>query len=347
MEQDVNKTRSTITRDMVAAEAGVSSATVSRVYNTPHTVSREKRTAVLQAAEALGYVPNKSASALRRNGTGVITLVEIQKESRPYYWGNIPIFNLFYGDVIKGVKSVLDQTMYHLNLETVSSLADLKRLQSQCDGMLFFDVDSDTESSAIEQLSIPYVAAHHTQSFSSLSRCSTDNHLGGRLQADELHALGVSRPLYITTFLDSVQPHADRLDGFLERWHEIGSDCTKVLVVENSEVTLETTIMQIREALLKGCDGVAAVNDVMLLRSINMLIRQKYLTHFELPAVGYDAIPFQDVIPYTFSSIDINQKSIYQRAAELLIEQLTYPSGARGGSELPSETISPTVIHGW
>ena len=50
----------------VAARAGVSPATVSRVYNgTP--VSEEKARQVRKAAEELNFVPNRTARALRRS----------------------------------------------------------------------------------------------------------------------------------------------------------------------------------------------------------------------------------------------------------------------------------------
>lgn len=69
-----------VTRNQVAKEANVSSATVSRVFNNPNSVSQELRDNVLSAAKKLQYVPNKAASQLRRKGTGVIAVVKINKK---------------------------------------------------------------------------------------------------------------------------------------------------------------------------------------------------------------------------------------------------------------------------
>jgi LacI family transcriptional regulator len=55
-----------VDRDVVAKKAGVSSATVSRVFNHPGKVSPEKRDLVLSAAEELQYRPNLNASILYR-----------------------------------------------------------------------------------------------------------------------------------------------------------------------------------------------------------------------------------------------------------------------------------------
>lgn len=58
----------------VAHEAGVSIATVSRVYRNPDSVRAETRARVQQAARALGYVPSGSARGLASRSTGVLGL---------------------------------------------------------------------------------------------------------------------------------------------------------------------------------------------------------------------------------------------------------------------------------
>ena len=72
--------RKKLTRDDIARMAGVGAGTVSRVYNHPETVSRDKVKRVLRAAKKAGYSPNRAASALRRERTGVILLLEIAGE---------------------------------------------------------------------------------------------------------------------------------------------------------------------------------------------------------------------------------------------------------------------------
>ena len=53
----------------VAAKAGVSVATVSYVLNNSRPVKPDTRDRVLEAAQALGYVPNASARNLRVTST--------------------------------------------------------------------------------------------------------------------------------------------------------------------------------------------------------------------------------------------------------------------------------------
>ena len=58
----------------VAALAGVSSATVSRVLN-GRRVSPDKERLVVEATEALRYTPNRVARTLRRQLSEVVALV--------------------------------------------------------------------------------------------------------------------------------------------------------------------------------------------------------------------------------------------------------------------------------
>jgi LacI family transcriptional regulator len=68
----------------VAAEAGVSVATVSRVLNGHPSVSTDARTRVLAAVETLGYRPNAVARSLRTDQTHTLGLV-ISDVLNPYF----------------------------------------------------------------------------------------------------------------------------------------------------------------------------------------------------------------------------------------------------------------------
>ncbi|MFE3559171.1 LacI family DNA-binding transcriptional regulator [Streptomyces sp. NPDC059193] len=68
----------------VAAESGVSVATVSRVLNGHPSVSDDTRTRVLTAVEALGYRPNAVARSLRTDQTHTLGLV-ISDVLNPYF----------------------------------------------------------------------------------------------------------------------------------------------------------------------------------------------------------------------------------------------------------------------
>ncbi|MFD7496421.1 LacI family DNA-binding transcriptional regulator [Streptomyces sp. NPDC059832] len=68
----------------VAAQAGVSVATVSRVLNSHPSVSPDARTRVIAAVDALGYRPNAVARSLRTDQTRTLGLV-ISDVLNPYF----------------------------------------------------------------------------------------------------------------------------------------------------------------------------------------------------------------------------------------------------------------------
>jgi DNA-binding LacI/PurR family transcriptional regulator len=68
----------------VARRAGVSIATVSRVYGHPDAVAAATRERVRAAADALGYAPNTTARALQRGRTGHLGLL-VHDLANPFY----------------------------------------------------------------------------------------------------------------------------------------------------------------------------------------------------------------------------------------------------------------------
>src|SRR5256885_11770173 len=64
-----------ITMKDIAAHAGVSKATVSRVVNNDPNVAADLRARVLRAIRELGYQPNRAAQRLRAGSSDVIGLL--------------------------------------------------------------------------------------------------------------------------------------------------------------------------------------------------------------------------------------------------------------------------------
>src|ERR1700754_4549869 len=72
------------TLEAVAARAGVSRATVSRVVNGQSTVTPQIRDAVMRAVDELGYVPNSAARSLATQRTDSIALVVSEPPTRVF-----------------------------------------------------------------------------------------------------------------------------------------------------------------------------------------------------------------------------------------------------------------------
>ena len=316
-----------ITRDQVAKLAQVSSATVSRVFNNPDSVSPPLREAVLQASEDLGYTPNKAAGMLRRRGTGVLAFVELQKKDRPYYWGDLESFDWFFGRSIRGVQEVIKDTSWQLRFYKITTKKELEIIALHCDGILAYDVDTQEEIELFSDLKVPYVLSHHLSKAAASSVVATDNYHGGTLQAQFLKSKGCTKPLYITGYLDSVVPHSQRLQGFLSLFPNAKIVETVIGTPDAVADILSSITKDIKE---KTIDSLAAVNDLTL---FELLIKSRSI----LPSVGYDGSPFYRLFSGPLASVDIQSGEIYKQATVELLALL-------GGAGPEQKVIVPKLV---
>lgn len=115
----------------VAARAGVSKATVSRVFSRPDVVRPETRDRVLETARELSFVPNRVARSLAIGRTGSIGLF-------------VPdIANPYFGPVIKAVQQEArrhDMTVFTADSDEYDEdeLELAETMAQQADGLLLF-----------------------------------------------------------------------------------------------------------------------------------------------------------------------------------------------------------------
>ncbi len=100
------KSHGRLRMEEVAARAGVSAITVSRVLNHPGKVAEETKERVWAAIEATGYIPNLVAGGLASSRTRVVGVI-------------VPtIVNSIFADTVQGMTDVLGEHGYQLLLAT-------------------------------------------------------------------------------------------------------------------------------------------------------------------------------------------------------------------------------------
>lgn len=105
--------RAAPTLEAVAAEAGVSRSTVSRVVNGSNQVRADVVEIVQAAIERLNYVPNRAARSLANSQTMAIALVIPEDTSR--FFGDP-----YFASVVQGLARGLESSDYVLNLQLAS-----------------------------------------------------------------------------------------------------------------------------------------------------------------------------------------------------------------------------------
>ncbi|NPV81806.1 MAG: LacI family DNA-binding transcriptional regulator [Firmicutes bacterium] len=198
----------------VAAEAGVSIASVSKVLNDPHYGSLKTRAKVLEAIKKLGYRPNNIARSMVMGKTNMIALV-------------IPdVRNQFFTVVARGVEDVASKYDYRVMLcntdeDALKQQKYLEVFQSKVvDGFIIAVAsERDRYLEKVDKGSIPFVLIDRVCEGIPVDAVLLDNKGGAYRATTHLLQLGHKRIGFIMGKQDTL-PGRERLKGYLEALRE-------------------------------------------------------------------------------------------------------------------------------
>ena len=122
MKTDASRSRPAPTLEMVAALAGVSRSTVSRVVNDAPNVDPDIVKSVQSAISTLNYIPNRAARSLASRRTNSVAVVVPESTSKVFA-------DPFFATLVESIAQTLVETKYTLNL-IVSSEARPEKTRS-------------------------------------------------------------------------------------------------------------------------------------------------------------------------------------------------------------------------
>jgi len=304
-----------VTRQDVALAAGVSGATVSRVYNNPSLVEKTTVERVRDWAARLGFVPDKNAAALRRRSSGTLLFIEIE-EGQAYRWSSQKAYQSLYGEIVRGVLHTVQETSLTLQLVGLKSAADIPSLERFGDfaGILGFDVTEQPVASALAELGRPVVCCHHGDHLQGVSTVTTDNRAGGALQATYLANLGRESVVYVTGLRDEVRSHSKRWEGF-----SLVSGKARLLDGHVGYTDGKSAgILLASEIRGKKVDAIACVNDLTALGVIQGLASQGLEVPRDVAVVGYDNLVVTGLLGPGLPTVEARLPLVYARALEVL-----------------------------
>ena len=276
----------TVTIEEVAAVAGVSRSTVSRVVNGSTAVSPAALQAVHDAIAKLNYVPNRAARTLASRTTNAIALVVPEDPTR--FFGDP-----YFASVVGGIHSRLSATPYVLNVFLASDdLGDKTTAYvrgGNIDGALI--VSHHARDSFVRRIadSVPVVFAGRPSQADIAERSyyvDVDNVLGGRLGTQELIDAGRTHVATIAGPAD-MPPGVDRLIGFEAALADAGLRAAGVVEGDFSEAG---GAQAMRELLERGVpiDGVFVANDLMARGAMAVLADAGLRIPDDVAVVGFD-----------------------------------------------------------
>jgi len=307
----------------VAELAGVSPATVSRVFNGT-SVSDEKVAAVRNAAKRLNFTPNRAARTLRRQSSEVIGLI-------------IPdIENPYFTEMARGVEDVASDAGYSVVLcnsdaqvEKESTYLQIA-ISEHMSGVIIATASEDSDLDPILATGRPIVAVDRGTAYD-VDGVVMANRAAGTSATQDLIRAGYQRIAYIggPSHIDTA---AERAAGWEQAvtadGREIDSDLLRFSTfrVDGGRAAMEGLL-----ALPEPPDAVVAGNNLIGVGAIQVLTEHGLTP----PAVGVAVIgslPFTTLSPTAVTVVRLPARHMGVTAANMLLERIR-------GDVQPSRTV--------
>lgn len=310
------------TLESIAALAGVSRGTVSRVVNDQPGVKPKVRDKVLQIIEQIGYYPHPQARSLAGGTTGNIGVMVFAQQS------NFLSHHIFY-EVLQGIQTDSAANAYDLLLFDNRSISDSdywKRIgtRRKVDGLIIMGEHIQQEYLAYyRQQKIPYVLVGK-RNFDHLPLvCVTSNYRSGAYQATK-HLLdrGRTQIAYIQGILNTYHEN-ERFAGYSQALAEAGIQLDPSRVM-SGRAEQEVARRQMKDLLERKIpiDAVFAANDWMAFGAIESLIEQEIRVPEDVSVIGYDDIQAAPYFTPPLTTVRQDKIRLGQEAIGLLMNML-------------------------
>ncbi|WP_198957531.1 LacI family DNA-binding transcriptional regulator [Paenibacillus selenitireducens] len=332
--------RTIATRKEVAARAGVSEATVSRVLNDVGPIKEETRQRVLQAAKHFNYAPNAIAQSFARGKSGNLGVV------LPYVPG-VHLFSTFYfSEMLSGIGAAAKERGYDLLLKFRSLETDndyeLLFQRQKVDACIILGARNTVEEREslvrLQAAKLPFclIGQHYEE-----LRCNTldaDHVQGSYLAVKYLLDQGHAR----IAFLNGSPAYSnsqDRLKGYLKALGERGIAFDERLYVEGNYS--RTSGYQAAPYILEQqVDAVFAGNDRMAIGFMQKLRELGRGAGQDMAIVGYDNSDAAQFTEPPLTSVAVPFYEMGSLAAAKLLESID----ANDEKEIFQEKLSTHLV---
>lgn len=323
------------TLDTVAAEAGVSRATVSRVINGSTRVSPEVKDLVGRTISRLGYVPNRAARSLVMRRTDSIAMVLREPDARV-------LTDPYLASIIIATSQALTGTGVQMVLVNAQNDAEHERLadyvrSGHVDGVLLASMHAnDPLPQILIRSGVPtVVGGRPDRPIPGLTYVDSDNVGGGQLATERLITAGRRRIATIAGPPDMTAA-ADRLTGYHRALAAAGQQAGQVAYGRFTRASGEEAMAELLERVPE-VDAVFAANDMMAIGALRTLRAAGRRVPGDVSLVGYDDI---ELAQHTEPALTTVRQPIVDQArtmTELLLAQL-------GGGPVGDPVVLPTEL---
>lgn len=301
----------------IAAETGVSIATVSNALRNPGRVSDETRRKVLAAAEKAGYTPNRLAASLRtaRSGNIVVIIPDVSDSHN--------------GKIIAGIESVARARGYSVLLGNTRGSGKRERefaamtLSRQADGIILLShrlpFAREVASGGVDSLP-PIVNGCEDTGLDGIPLIAVDDFRAAVDATNHLLSLGHKNVAVVTGDMESASSRK-RLAGFRQAMGDAGLAVNDNWIAdghylpEHGEAAARELMMQKDRPTAIFC-----FSDEMAIGCMHALSDQGFSVPGDVSVMGFDGIPFARYASPPLTTIAQPTERIGAECARILLD---------------------------
>jgi LacI family transcriptional regulator len=318
----------------VAREAGVSTATVSRVINTRRHVRESTRQKVEAAMERLGYVANRQARGLAGGRSRMIGLLVHELGSS------------YFTQLIRGIDLAVADIGYDLMLYTSHARVEaearhaLELATGPVDGVIFvLAVDPSQYVETLRQRGKPFVMLDHSHELSGTTFVAAANRSGTREAIAYLIELGHRRVGFITG-KPGVSSAGERLAGYRDALRAADIPYARELIVTGDFLeergyrgTQQLLSLDPPPTAIFTSADTAAFGAIRAARDAGLRVPD------DLSVVGFDDIPEASLVMPPLTTVRQPMLEMGATAVRLLQRLMDDPGATPRRTELDTELI--------
>lgn len=319
----------------VARDAGVSTATVSRVFSAPERVLETTRSKVMEAVTRLGYEPNFAAKSLRTLRTEKI-LVTVPDIANP-----------FFSQVIRGVEEAALAAGYSVLLgdtrheETREEQYAAMFRRKEADGLIFLGhrlPDALAELVAAKGPRTPIVNGCEFRPGLAVSSAHIDNERAAGEAIEHLYTLGHTRVGAVTGPLAS-PISSDRLKGVLAAAQRHGRASALRVVI--GDFSIESGVRQAGKLLDEPGRPTAifCFSDEMAMGALEAIRQRGLRCPEDVSLVGFDDIRFAQYLHPQLTTVRQPKEQIGHEVVRLLLDILADRTSTLQNVTLPHQLV--------
>ncbi|HEX8411441.1 MAG TPA: LacI family DNA-binding transcriptional regulator [Thermoanaerobaculia bacterium] len=292
----------------VAARAGVSVATVSRVFNQKGPIRQETLRRVMDVAGEMQYVPHAGARSLSTRSTRTIGVV------LPDLHGE------FFSEVIRGIDLAARESGYHLLLSGSHADRDEMRAVVQAvrglvDGLIIMSPDLDPRALCGElPLGVPAVLLN--AKVDGRPSITIDNSGGARDMVRHLAKLGHKQIAFITGPARNADAEQRR------RGFRAGAKAHGIEAIEIAGDFTEDSGYEAAKRIVKlepRPTAVFAANDSMAIGALSGFRDARVRVPEQMALVGFDDIPIARFLDPPLTTVKVPIAELGRRGLQLLL----------------------------